>query len=295
MSLIKFKDVLSKEDKEIWKYDNLLILEKFINKNNFKNFESYIKERSLYKIYSLMEKNYVLFNEDKVFFNNEYKYLDSKVDIDLNFKDSSFGSHIFNIDYDTDINIQVFKSSDEIVLLNYFYFNLKENCKLNLNIVSNGSSFEKNIILSNQKNNSNVNIRTRSLLVKENKVDFSILSKIDGENCILNQDLKAVLFDKSQYSSLGEINILKNSNGADAKHYTSTISMSDDIKIYARPFLKIDNGNVKCAHGCPSGYISDSDLFYMQSRGLSKKEAEKMFIYSFLNDSSVLIKNILEN
>jgi hypothetical protein len=40
---------------------------------------------------------------------------------------------------------------------------------------------------------------------------------------------------------------------------------------------------VKCSHGCTVGSLSPDSLFYLQTRGIGKKEAAALLTYAFAN------------
>jgi Fe-S cluster assembly protein SufD len=41
---------------------------------------------------------------------------------------------------------------------------------------------------------------------------------------------------------------------------------------------------VKCSHGCTVGQLDEEALFYLQSRGIPKKEAKALMTYAFANN-----------
>lgn len=56
------------------------------------------------------------------------------------------------------------------------------------------------------------------------------------------------------------------------------VIMDDDSKIQADPILLIDEYDCFANHGAAIGKMSDNDLFYLMSRGLSKQEALLLII-----------------
>ena len=60
--------------------------------------------------------------------------------------------------------------------------------------------------------------------------------------------------------------------------------LSDDATIYTKPELEIYADDVKCSHGSTSGQLDDEAVFYLQSRGLSKKSATALLIGAFLGE-----------
>jgi Fe-S cluster assembly protein SufD len=48
------------------------------------------------------------------------------------------------------------------------------------------------------------------------------------------------------------------------------------------PILLIDEYDVKAGHGATVGKIEEQQLYYLQSRGLTKAEAEKLIIKGYI-------------
>ena len=70
--------------------------------------------------------------------------------------------------------------------------------------------------------------------------------------------------------------------------------------INAIPKLEIFADDVVCSHGCTIGQPNFDAIFYLQSRGLSKKDAMSILNFAFLNDtfknlSSKELENTVRN
>ncbi|MFM7913118.1 MAG: SufD family Fe-S cluster assembly protein, partial [Bacteroidota bacterium] len=52
-------------------------------------------------------------------------------------------------------------------------------------------------------------------------------------------------------------------------------------KVNAKPELQIFADNVKCSHGANMGKLNTESIFYLQSRGLSFEEAQRMLTLAF--------------
>ena len=59
--------------------------------------------------------------------------------------------------------------------------------------------------------------------------------------------------------------------------------MNNKSTINAKPQLEIFADDVKCSHGCTIGQLDEQALFYMQQRGIPKKEAKALLMYAFAN------------
>ena len=60
--------------------------------------------------------------------------------------------------------------------------------------------------------------------------------------------------------------------------------MSEKAKVYTKPQLQIDTDDVKCAHGATVSQIREEELFYLQTRGLTKKEASSFLVEGFCHE-----------
>jgi Fe-S cluster assembly protein SufD len=65
--------------------------------------------------------------------------------------------------------------------------------------------------------------------------------------------------------------------------------LTDDAKMDTKPQLEIYADDVKCSHGATVGQLDDNALFYMQSRGIDKRQARLMLMFGFAHE---VIQNI---
>lgn len=74
-------------------------------------------------------------------------------------------------------------------------------------------------------------------------------------------------------------------NASNCESYLNHHSLVfDQAKSYTWPALEINNNEVKCSHAATIKTITNLDLFYLQSRGLSKPSARELLIQAFLNN-----------
>ncbi len=50
------------------------------------------------------------------------------------------------------------------------------------------------------------------------------------------------------------------------------------------PGLEILADNVRCTHGATSGQINEDEMFYLHSRGIPTKVAQRLIVTGFLNE-----------
>lgn len=76
----------------------------------------------------------------------------------------------------------------------------------------------------------------------------------------------------------------KDAQKTNAFQSNQNVLLSDTASIYTKPELEIYADDVKCSHGCTIGQLDEEATFYLQSRGLSKDDANKMLIQAFASD-----------
>ena len=107
--------------------------------------------------------------------------------------------------------------------------------------------------------------------------------------CTSNQLFKGVLDDMATGAFNGRIMVRKNAQKTLAYQKSNNILLSDDAKMDTKPQLEIYADDVKCSHGAAIGQIDENALFYLQSRGISRKEARLMLMFGFAHE---VIQNI---
>ena len=60
--------------------------------------------------------------------------------------------------------------------------------------------------------------------------------------------------------------------------------LSDDAEANSMPGLEILADNVRCTHGATSGQIEEDELFYLRTRGIPTKVAQRLLVTGFLDE-----------
>lgn len=120
-------------------------------------------------------------------------------------------------------------------------------------------------------------------------VDNYVNVEHTAPNCTSNQLFKGVLDDMSTGAFNGRILVQPGAQGTVAYQKNNNILMTDDAKMDTKPQLEIYADDVKCSHGATVGQIDENALFYLQSRGINKREARLMLMFGFAHE---VIQNI---
>lgn len=115
-------------------------------------------------------------------------------------------------------------------------------------------------------------------------VDHNTLVNHIEPNCESHQDYKGIFAERATGVFNGKIIVEKEAQKTDAFQQNNNILVDDNATINAKPQLEIFADDVKCSHGCTIGQLDEEALFYLQSRGIAKKEARALLMYAFASN-----------
>ena len=92
---------------------------------------------------------------------------------------------------------------------------------------------------------------------------------------------KGALKDHSRSVWQGMIYVAPGALGTDGYQANRNLILSKDARADSIPGLEILADDVRCTHGATVGKIDESLLFYLLSRGIPRKEAEKLIVMGF--------------
>ena len=93
---------------------------------------------------------------------------------------------------------------------------------------------------------------------------------------------RGVLFNRTTaiYNAIGKIE--DGATRANAEQESRLLMLSGNARGDANPILLIDEDDVTAGHAASVGRIDDMQLYYLQSRGITQQEAERLIIHGFL-------------
>ena len=100
-------------------------------------------------------------------------------------------------------------------------------------------------------------------------------------NCNSFEVYKAILGGHANGVFNGKIFVYEDAQKTDAKQTNQAILLSPTATINTKPQLEIFADDVKCTHGATVGQLREEALFYLQSRGIPKKEAQAILVFAF--------------
>ena len=139
--------------------------------------------------------------------------------------------------------------------------------EINVNLVGDGSK-----------------IRILGLLIgkKTDHLDIKLKVSHTGRDTQSEIVFKGVLENESGVNFEGLVKINKNAKKTNAWLAVHLLLLSDKANGRAIPSLEILENDIKAGHATTVGKVNDLEMFYLQSRGLSKKLAKQLIVEGFL-------------
>ena len=160
----------------------------------------------------------------------------------------------------------------------------KSNSVVSVHTFSFGGNITRNNLNFYQKGE-HIDSILKGITIIEGKqhVDHHTLVHHIEPNCESHQDYKGIFNDRSTGVFNGKVIVEKEAQKTNAYQKNNNVLVSDKATINAKPQLEIFADDVKCSHGCTIGQLDDDALFYMQQRGIPKKEGKALLMYAFAN------------
>jgi Fe-S cluster assembly protein SufD len=106
----------------------------------------------------------------------------------------------------------------------------------------------------------------------------------EAANCTSDLLYKGALRDESRAVYSGWVHVRPGAQKTDAMQTSRNIVLSDRAKADAIPNLEIEANDVRCGHAASVGPVEEETLFYLQSRGIPRMEAERLIVFGFFQE-----------
>jgi Fe-S cluster assembly scaffold protein SufB len=127
-----------------------------------------------------------------------------------------------------------------------------------------------------------VNISSTMKAKGDDNIEMEILIHHLAPEIKAQTTLKAVGFDNSKISLKAKILINRGCNKTESFLTERVLLVSPNARALAIPDLEILTDDVRCSHAASVTKIPEEQIFYLTSRGLSRRMAEEMIVDGFL-------------
>ena len=122
------------------------------------------------------------------------------------------------------------------------------------------------------------------VVVAETEGDYviNLLSEHKAGKTKCRVDVKGVVRGGARVKIKGLVKIAEGAKQSDSFLSMKLLLLDDKSMAVAEPELEILNNEVKASHSASVGRIDEEQLFYLETRGISRNEAENLIIKGFL-------------
>lgn len=147
-----------------------------------------------------------------------------------------------------------------------------------------GRLIRNNLTFTQNESGVNSTLKGISIIGGNQHVDNHTLVEHKAPNCESHELYKGIFDGKSKGVFNGKITVAKDAQKINAFQQNNNILLSEACSIDSKPQLEIFADDVRCSHGCTVGELDSEALFYLQSRGIPKKEAQALLLVGFASD-----------
>ena len=152
-------------------------------------------------------------------------------------------------------------------------YTFKQNCNIDVN------------------RDSNLVINSIYLGINSKNIKFDIYNK--GINSIVEITNNVVCLNDTDFELNVIGNIIKGAKNSKCHQKSQCLTFESPKKAKVLPVLNIDENDVEASHSLSCGTIDEEVLFYMNSRGLNKKESLGLLLVSYCLRQRGVVQQVL--
>lgn len=162
---------------------------------------------------------------------------------------------------------------------------LREGARLSMCTVTlGGGHVRNNVVVRMQGEGCECDANGLYLMDREQQCDNYIFVEHAKPHCMSHELYKGIIDDSARARFNGHVLVQDGAVKTEAYMTNRNILLTDKAHVDTRPFLEIYNDDVKCSHGSTIGQLDEQAMFYLMTRGISKRTAVTMLSYAFCDE-----------
>lgn len=129
---------------------------------------------------------------------------------------------------------------------------------------------------------SSINVAVAYLGKNSQTIDYNIAVNHWGKDTHSEINAAGALMDSAKKVFRGTIDFKTGSSDSKGSENETVIMLGDDVVNKTVPLILCSEENVEGSHGATIGELDDDTLFYFESRGIGREEAERIMAYAAL-------------
>ncbi|WP_024955778.1 SufD family Fe-S cluster assembly protein [Sulfurospirillum arcachonense] len=203
----------------------------------------------------------------------------------------TFFNHTLNVVLEKDsklVHVHEQKSQDNTHIINTYNYTQNENSSSKIYSYQDGANLAIalwNVDLAGE--NANVDFTALQLPTNKQKLNTLVNIQHNAPNTTSNQLIKQIINDEAKGLVDAKVIAGHNAPGTKANQLCNSLLLSKkaSAQSYVKPQLKIFIDELEASHGATVGSLSEEELYYLMSRGITKENARLMLIDAFKKDA----------
>lgn len=127
-------------------------------------------------------------------------------------------------------------------------------------------------------------LKLYGMAIADHSQKVKVYSHIDHRvpDCHSDELYKMSADGNADCSFTGRIHVAEGAVHTEAYQASRNLLSGNNARIHSSPELEIYNDDVKCSHGCAIGQLDETQIFYMQTRGIPEPEAKLLLRRAFM-------------
>lgn len=165
------------------------------------------------------------------------------------------------------------------------HFRLQQESELNSTVVGFGSKLSRlDVDVTHAGENASARLNAVYLLDGDELFDLHSTIEHAVPHGTTEENVRGIVADRSRAVFNGRIHIHRYAQKTVAQLNNRNLLLSDKATVNTKPELEIYADDVRCAHGATVAQIDKKALYYMQSRGIERSQAQLMLNFGFINE-----------
>lgn len=195
--------------------------------------------------------------------------------------------HIY-VQENASLKLLSWNESNDLNFENEIYCAKDSKIELNLGELSDGNTTQSHKIHLQEEGSV---LQLRSASTVSNKKHFDIECIHEASHTESNMENYAVIYENGDYRMNDTGKIVKGAYGSSSHQTSRALILDKNQKCDITPILLIDENDVQASHATTMGQIDENQLYYLQTRGLTKTQALGLITIGYL----MPIANVLED
>ncbi|MBI3275996.1 MAG: SufD family Fe-S cluster assembly protein [Methylocystis sp.] len=152
-------------------------------------------------------------------------------------------------------------------------------------LIEGGGLVRRQIFARFESEDSRVAFDGVSLLRARHHADITLFIDHASARCVSRERFRTILDGEATGVFQGKAIVRPGAQKTDGAMQSKALLLSEGAAMNSKPELEIFADDVVCGHGATCGRLDADQLFYLEARGLPRREAEGLLIEGFANEA----------